>query len=396
MPNCTCIPVKWHGRSAWRLSNRHVELTVLTGGGNLADFRLCGFDINLLWTAPWPTIDAYTFSDAEHEAQYGSGPAGRLLAGCTGHFVVAGYFGMPPDDQGDLPLHGEAACSLWTVTESTEGDDCTQLAMEVALPIAGLHLNRKLILTADTASISVTEQLTNRTSAPIDFQWVQHAMFGAPLFAGPHAKIALPAQAAITWPCGYEGSEILENSCEFAWPMASTTDNKRLDLSRPFQHEGTGFVASVLTANIPEAYVAVTNTDLGIVAGYVYDREAYPWIVLWEENRARLNAPWNGNTQVRGIEFGNSPMPLGLEYAQSNPRLFGTPTYRTIAPGESSVASYSLFAARVDREGIIDIERQGANVNLRFASGQVISIPIPSSAVPIENTDRRVVDSSPT
>src|SRR5262249_22797287 len=157
----------------------------------------------------------------------------------------------------------------------------------------GLHLHRRMTLTADAASISVSEQLTNRTSKPVDFQWVQHAMFGAPLFAGPQARLALQAQAAITWPCGYEDRQVLENDSEFIWPMASTIDNRQLDLSRPFQREGTGFVACVLTPNAADAYVAVTNTELGIVAGYVYDRDAFPWITLWEENCARMGAPWH-------------------------------------------------------------------------------------------------------
>jgi hypothetical protein len=374
MPNCTCIPVDWRGRSAWHLSNGRIELTILTGGGNLADFRLCGSGINLLWTAPWPTIDAYTFTEAEHGRYYGTGPAGRLLSGCTGHFVAAGYFGMPSDGEPDLPLHGEAASALWTVTQSSAGDDCAQIAMEVSLPGVGLLLHRQVILAHEAAAITVTEQLANETSSPVDFQWVQHVMFGAPLFSGPHAKLALPAQAAITWPCGYEGHEVLENNSEFVWPMATTIDCKQLDLSRPFQREGTGFVASVLTADEPDAYVAITNTDLGIVAGYVYDRAVYPWIALWEENRVRTNPPWHGKTQVRGVEFGNSPMPLGLEYARSHPELLGAPTYRVLAPGERAVASYSLFAAPTDRADITGIARQRASVNVRYASGQVLLI----------------------
>src|SRR5215471_8543551 len=127
MPACTCVPVEWHGRPAFRLSNERIELTVLTSGGNLADFRLSGSDINLLWTAPWPTIDAHTFNEAKHSRDYGSGPAGRLLSGCTGHFVVAGYFGMPPEDRTDLPLHSEAASALWTVTKASADNDRAHL-----------------------------------------------------------------------------------------------------------------------------------------------------------------------------------------------------------------------------------------------------------------------------
>ena len=30
---------------------------------------------------------------------------------------------------------------------------------------------------------------------------------------------------------------------------------------------------------------------------------------IWEENRSRLQPPWNGRTITRGMEFGVSPMP---------------------------------------------------------------------------------------
>jgi hypothetical protein len=131
----------------------------------------------------------------------------------------------------------------------------------------------------------------------------------------------------------------------------------------------------VLTTPATDAYAAVTNTDFGIVAGYVYDRAIYPWIALWEENCARMDVPWRGLTQVRGVEFGNSPMPLGLEYARNNSKLFDTSTYSTLAPGESSVVSYSLFASATERSDITGITRQGSKVHVGYASGEVLAVP---------------------
>ena len=39
--------------------------------------------------------------------------------------------------------------------------------------------------------------------------------------------------------------------------------------------------------------------------GYRWERAAFPWLMTWEENRARQQAPWNGRTLVRGLEFGS-------------------------------------------------------------------------------------------
>jgi hypothetical protein len=64
---------------------------------------------------------------------------------------------------------------------------------------------------------------------------------------------------------------------------------------------------------------------------------------LWEENRAREAAPWNGKTRVRGVEFGTSPMPLGLDHARKLRSLFDTPVLTSI-PGDSRMETrYDMF-----------------------------------------------------
>jgi hypothetical protein len=41
-------------------------------------------------------------------------------------------------------------------------------------------------------------ELTNQTNASVDFQRVQHPLFGAALDPRPHARLALSVQAGIT------------------------------------------------------------------------------------------------------------------------------------------------------------------------------------------------------
>ena len=38
---------------------------------------------------------------------------------------------------------------------------------------------------------------------------------------------------------------------------------------------------------------------------YVWERSAFPWLMTWEENNARAQAPWSGKTLCRGLEFGS-------------------------------------------------------------------------------------------
>src|SRR5690242_12884945 len=329
MATFACEPVQWKQRRGYRLSNSVVELTVLTGGGHLVDFRLCGSTTNVLWEAPWDTIDPQDFSD-RHIPAYGDRTVGRLLAGLTGHALVLGYFGMPSAaevEQG-LPLHGEAANSEWRIVAATSDEDRDSLILDVELPVYQLRCRREITLAKGASFASITETLTSFAPAPTDFQWVQHAAFGPPMLNHESAQLFLPAERAITWPLGYEDIDYLPNNVEFPWPQAPGPAGEIVDRSRPFAHAHTGFVVSVLAdSQRQDAYAAVLNRDLGLVAGYHFDRSRFPWIALWEENRARQYAPWNGVTQVRGVEFGNTPMPLGLDQARRTNCLFETPVF---------------------------------------------------------------------
>src|SRR5260370_7798537 len=124
MSRCAVGGVKWNGRRAYGVSNAKAELTVLAGGGHVADFRLCGSPINVLWESPWPTIEPQTFSSREHAALYGDGPVGRFLCGYTGHALALGYFGMPSSEEPNqgLPLHAQAPNSECKVVSPVADD----------------------------------------------------------------------------------------------------------------------------------------------------------------------------------------------------------------------------------------------------------------------------------
>jgi len=350
MPNCECRSVRWKNRGAYRLSNGSIELTVLLGGGHIADFRIVGSPLNLLWEAPWETIDPQTFSSAKHATLYGDGAVGKLLSGYTGHALVLGYFGMPSADEAiqGLPLHGEAASAAWSVVAAEQGEDSASLTLEIELPVYQLSCRRQITARANALTVAIDETVINRSGTEIMLQWVQHAAFGEPFYTQADASLFVPVSRAVTWPLGYEGHEFLPNNAEFAWPVAPTANGRQADLRIPFQQNGTGFIASLLIlAERAQGYVAIHNRRHGLIAGYCFDRTNFPWIALWEENRARPYAPWNGVTRARGVEFGTSPMPLGLDQAREMRTLYDTPVLATIPAGSRLSAAYEIFVGQV-------------------------------------------------
>jgi hypothetical protein len=346
MSRCVAGAVQWKNRRAYRISNGRLEVTALLGGGHIADFRLCGSPINPLWESPWATIEPQNFSSCENAVLYGDGPAGKFLSGYTGHALALGYFGMPSSAETaqGLALHGEAASMEWNLISAECDVHSASLAMEVSLPVYRMHFRREIFLPVDSFTVCITEVVTNLSHNQVEFQWVEHAAFGEPFFSRGDATLFVSGTRGLSWPAGYEGHEILCNDAEFCWPYAQSTDGKPIDLSQPFVRDGTGFVAALLTdADREDAFVAVHNRQHELIAGYSFDRRLFPWIALWEENRAREAAPWNGKTRVRGVEFGTSPMPLGLDHARKLRTLFDIPVLTSI-PGDSRMETrYDMF-----------------------------------------------------
>lgn len=350
MPTCTCHPVRWKNRKAYRLSNGSIEITVLLGGGHIADLRLVGSPINVLWEPPWEMIEPHTFSSTKHEALYGEIAIGKFLSGYTGHALVLGFFGMPSADEAakGLSLHGEAAVSEWNVVSVEEGDHTASLLLEVELPVYRLSFRRKITLVTNACTAAIDESVSNRADVEMKFQWVQHVTFGEPFYSKTDATLFAPIERAFTWSLGYEGHQLLPNDTEFTWPDAPTTAGERVDLAIPFQQDQTGFVASLLISAAQQSgYIAVLNHQHTIAAGYSFDRSRFPWIALWEENRVRSYPPWNGRARVRGVEFGTSPMPLGLKHARQMDTLHGTPVLATIAPHSKLTTAYEIFVSSV-------------------------------------------------
>jgi hypothetical protein len=143
---------------------------------------------------------------------------------------------------------------------------------------------------------------------------------------------------------------LVSSDREFEWPSAPREKGGEADLSVPFREPGTGFVASVLLDPGREMhFVAALNWELGLAAGYVFRRQDFPWIAVWEENCAREYVPWNGKTRARGMEFGTTPMPIGKDAAFLAGKLFDTPGWKRIPGRTTQGVVYAAFLAVVPK-----------------------------------------------
>lgn len=348
---CECARTVWKGRAGWRLSNGIVELVTLSGGGHIASIRRIATNSpNLLWEAPWKTIDPTRFRAASHNNIYSAPPAGPFLSGYTGHALVLGYFGGPSEAEAaaGLPIHGEAASRKWQTVSHRATRDFATLTLEIREPAMQLKFVRELTVRAGESLVHIRERVSNERKSDTVFQWVQHATFGEPLLSPATSRITMPAVRGCTWPLGYEGKSLLIDDKSFHWPAAPMKSGGTADLSRAFVSEGTGFVAAALIdAARTHGFIAVANASIALCAGYWFPRAAFPWVTIWEENRAREYAPWNGHTRARGLEFGTTPFPLGLADAINHGPMFDTPTVMILGARETKSVEYVAFASEL-------------------------------------------------
>jgi len=375
---------KWKGRPAVRLANGAIELTALTGGGSIADLRLSTGapqqQQNVLWEAPWPSLDPDRYQPRAHNRTYGPEFVGKFLAGFTGHALCLDYFGAPSEAEAKqgLCLHGEASVNRWRVLRQSQSKSAATVLMEANLPNAGLKFQREFRMRGGETVVYVSETVVNRRRVDHFFHWTQHVTLGPPFLQENESIVCLPAHRAITWPHGYEGNSLLAGSKEFSWPNAPAEKQGTVDISLPFTRRGTGFVAAaLLNSDRDIAFVAALNYRLGLVLGYCFPRKAFPWVAIWEENCARQNSPWNGKTRARGVEFGTTPMPIGKRETFANGPLFGTPTFQCIPAAGRLQVSYVIFLAPVSREWreILDVEIGKDAIAIVGTGGGRIQVP---------------------
>ena len=376
-PKLVCHSTRRRGRPAVALSNGAITLEWLLGGGHLASVvahSANGESPNFLWEAPWKTIEPYEYSTKKHSRLYNPPPQGSYLAGYTGHVLCLDYFGNPSKEEtkAGLPLHGELASRRWIAKEKKISRGTARVVMQAKAPVARLTFEREVVIHEGEPVAYLTETVTNEQKMDRFIQWTQHTTFGPPFLREGESVCVMPAARCRTWPHGYEGKPALEDDKDFPWPFAPSHSGGQHDISKPFVENGRGFIATVLLEpSAPVAFVGVLNWKLGRVFGCCFRTADYPWVTIWEENRARVDAPWNGTTQARGLEFGTTPTPVGMRESVFAGPLFGVPRLICLPAAERRTIPYVMFSAEVPSSwrAVSKIEARGGKIILMESAG---------------------------
>jgi hypothetical protein len=334
------IETIFHGRRAASIENDRLRVTVLAEGGHIAEVfhKQCG--VSPLWVPPWPSIEPSAFRPSSG-SPFGDGVDAKLLAGIMGHNLCLDVFGGPSAEEAaaGLGVHGESSVDHYAIETCGEG-----IAMRVTLPIAGLRFVRRIVLAGETVRIG--ERVENLTATDRPIAWTQHVTLGPPFLARGTTRFLASATRSKVFEGAFGAHDYLAPAAEFDWPMAPGTDGDDIDLSMfNAAPQSSAFTTHLMDQSREEAYFAAWSPDYKLLFGYAWKSADFPWMGIWEENRSRTHAPWEGQTLARGMEFGVSPMPETRRAMIDRGKLFGVPTYRWI-PAKSAVEVEYRIVAR--------------------------------------------------
>jgi hypothetical protein len=333
--------IRYRHRRAVTLENDALRVTVLEEGGHIAEIADKATGVNPLWTPDWPSIEPSTY-DAGRYPEYGGGVDGPLLAGIMGHNLCLDVFGGPSAEEAaaGLPVHGEISTARFAI----EPRGAAAVTLRTELPEARLGFERELDLVP--GGVRVRERVTNHSATDRPIAWTQHVTLGPPFLEPGRTTLRASARRGRVFEAAFGPADYLAPGADFEWPLAPRDGGGTVDL----QVYATATPSSAYTAQQmdparEEAFVAAFSPSAGLVFGCVWRRADFPWLGLWEENRARPAAPWNGTARTWGLEFGASPFPETRRQMIERGPLFGTPTLRWI-PARQTVEVEYWFVLR--------------------------------------------------
>jgi len=324
-----------YGRPGWVLENGAVRVSLLRGGGHIAEFRFVSsnrrLSINPLYV---PANDGY-----------------------MGHLVCFPHYGPASAEERAQGLrgHGEAGSVDWQQTRPTQTDarGAVTFFYGADLPKTQYKIERAVTLRPRETSVHVEEWIENVTSYDRPYNRNQHATFGAPFVMQGRNVLDMSGTRGITDPVRTAGSKWLEGQI-FQWPDAPRKDAVALSL-RDFHAipGGQAYTPVLADASKPLSWFTLYNADYPLLVGYTFPTSDHPWIIDWQ-NQPRADSPAG---TARGIEFGTSPFDEGLRKSVERAHLLGISTYRFIGARQRISTTFTMFLREIPAgfSGVTDV-----------------------------------------
>ncbi len=306
------------------LSNDKLELTVLTTGGSFSKLllRKDAAKINPLWNPARP----------------GSG---------RGHFICVDGFGpvSPEERAAGLPGHGEAHNLPFKVSGSGKQGATSTLSITTTLPILQENFTRTVRLVDGENVIYVHSELESLLGFDRPAVWAEHATIGSPFLEQGVTAVDISGSRSQTRPVDPPKPDApqrrLQSGKDFTWPMAPGKSQAGIDLrAAPVQSASTiDHTTTLIDPTRAYGFVTAINPKQGLIVGWVFKREEYPWLQTWENYL-------QPDVMARGVEFSTQPYDVPRRQAIQLGTMFDAPTYRWLPAKGKIESKFLIFFAK--------------------------------------------------
>jgi hypothetical protein len=344
---------KFHGRNAWVLSNGLIRVSLLSGGGHIAEVRLISGDpiqsINPMRVPHYETIEPQTYDPVRHDSLYGTGSHRYLSSGYMGHLLCFPHYGPPSGEEtaAGLGNHGEAPIVEWRQEKVERGDGFLTFHYGAELRRTQYRVQRAVTIWSGKRHVRVEEWVENTTAFDRPINWMQHATFGNPFVEPGKTYLDTSGTRGLT-AGGDPATRSLKPDSELHWPEGTGWQGEKVNL-RPMQTRTRGGTYYVLRMDPDrrDQFFTMYHKDYRVLIGYSFPAEDNPWLADWQENRSNTFAPWNSQAVARGIEFGSTPFAEGLRKSVERGSLFGVAAFRWIGARQRLKTEYTIFVQEI-------------------------------------------------
>ncbi len=332
----------FRNRRARTIENRDLRVTVLEGGGHIAEVLDKKSGVNPLWIPPWPSMEPSEYKP-EADRVYGASVESQLLAGIMGHNLCLDIFGGPSAEEqaAGLQPHGEASIAAYEL-----GGSGTALRAVAMLNESRLRVERDIELHGRTVRILESVENLSATDRPV--AWTEHVTLGPPFLEHGATEFRASATRSKVLESVFGSADYLVPAAEFTWPTAPGHDGPADLLVYTSRPRSSAFTTHLMDGTKSTAFFVAFSPRARLAFGYVWQQADFPWMGIWEENRSRPHLPWNGETVTRGMEFGVSPFPESRRQMIDRGSLFNVPTYRWIPARTRVAVEYWIVSRETD------------------------------------------------
>ena len=310
-------------RPTLKFENDQVAVVVDLGGGSISEYRLKANGLNPL---QW---DSWSFNPSTNEEP----PLGPRP---MGHFLCLDRWGSASEAEKarGFTNHGEATQVWWkALPEPVAGDRKSIALMRAELPMAGIHVERCAIMESGSPVVLVKEMVTNKNPFGRIYNIVQHPTIGPP-FLNEFTIVDSNGTR------GFMQERPMPNpeETEARWPQAFQINGTEVDLRFLQDDPSPNVVSFIVEEDI--GWVTATSPDNGLLLGYIWKTEDYPWINIWRHVK-------DGKPFARGLEFGTSGLHRPGYDLVGKGRIFDRPVFRYIDADEKQFFTYAMFLAEI-------------------------------------------------